>query len=655
MALYGYGLLVGKVKAYRPQRHGSPHALIMVQPNVEGHPPYRVAVNLGSAQPGTQSEIEYQIVDIDAHGTPEARQLAERLRNIGATDNFLLTDGHPELPCLDFVRGGLLDLQQFTDVPSGEDPFRSEFEKALNEALKADQDAGALVAVFGTGYPCDHRAKIVPGTGFEGIDNIHMNQGAMHYVNGTQHYLENGPNQDGALIFLLPSGAKGFFVKFSTQTLQTDESGNPAVTRIDKIDSTPAAVRSAILTRPAAAAHFAALPRQAADIPRYIFADTNPNDETSQYIPDDDNGTFKTPFVMAFSLGHTRGPVPTPRAYPTMALSDIVGNNPPGYVNQADSERIVFDLAGDSGAPSQKKLPGEDSVTDMMSRNAQRLQPAFLFHVGDVVYFYGEQNYYYSQFSEPFRAYPAPIFAIPGNHDGIIYNDTMTSLDAFQKAFCATQPARWEGFGGILRSTMTQPGVYFTLDAPLVSIIGLYSNCSESLGWLDEPQLLFLYHELVRLKAERAANGRAVILAIHHCPRWFPGEKENADPTSAAIDRACEQAQFWPDAVVCGHAHLMQRIVRQTADRDTPYIICGSSGYGISPGQELAKDYMQQIMKDGDKLGTVILEEGYTRVTVDKPSNGGHPTLSFEYFSVKRADDTPADSCKVDLVTHRLL
>ena len=30
-----------------------------------------------------------------------------------------------------------------------------------------------------------------------------------------------------------------------------------------------------------------------------------------------------------------------------------------------------------------------------------------------------------------------------------------------------------------MRSAMTQPGVYFTLDAPMVSIIGLYSNVLE--------------------------------------------------------------------------------------------------------------------------------------------------------------------------------
>jgi hypothetical protein len=311
-------------------------------------------------------------------------------------------------------------------------------------------------------------------------------------------------------------------------------------------------------------------------------------------------------------------------------------------------------MMGDSGAPEQKKLPGELAVTSLMSQNAMQLQPAFLFHVGDVVYYYGEENYYYSQFAEPFRAYPAPIFAIPGNHDGVVYNANMTSLDAFQKAFCASEPGRWEGFGAILRTTMTQPGVYFTLDAPLVSIIGLYSNCGETDGWLNEPQLLFLYQELTRLKSLRAKEGRAVILAVHHCPRWFPGEKV-PDPTSAAIDRACDQAGFWPDAVVCGHAHLMQRIVRQDNGRDIPYIIAGAGGYGIDPAQELAKTYMQSLTAHGTRLGRYIPELGYLRVTVSKPANGGTPTLKFEYLSTSRTNGQPADICMVNLAKNQLM
>jgi hypothetical protein len=386
----------------------------------------------------------------------------------------------------------------------------------------------------------------------------------------------------------------------------------------------------------------------------FVFADFDPNDTSGAYVPDDDAGTYKTPYVMTRSSGQTRGPVPSPRGYPRLDLASIVGANPPGYDKNAGGETIAFDVIGDSGAPTQQKLSEfEIKVTELMARDAQASAPAFLFHVGDVVYFYGEENYYYSQFYEPFQAYPAPIFAIPGNHDGITYNDQMVSLAPFQQAFCATSPGRWEGAGGIRRSTMTQPGVYFTLDAPLVSIIGLYSNCGESLGWLDQQQLLYLYQELIRLKQARKNGQPAVILAIHHFPRWFPQQKPK-DPTSAAIDAACKKAGFWPDAIICGHAHLYQRVVRQDTGQDIPYVMAGAGGYGISPAQEVGKSYMAEIAASGTRLSRVMNESGYVRATVTRPSRGD-PTLKFEYRSVKQTSDQPDDVCTVNLRTGKLV
>jgi uncharacterized protein YukJ len=498
MPLNGYGYLVGTVTSYRPQNGGNPHALLMVQPANLTHPAYRVAVNLESTQPGYPVGIQYQIINIDTNGTATAKALASSLRQAGATQSFLLASDNPDQPCLDFVRGGLIDPTQFETIQAGVDPFQSAFEMALAQDVDPDgkQMTGALIAVFGTGYPLNNATGMPVPTGFTGVDNIHMNQGAMHYVNGPDHYVENGPNQDGGLIVLTAQGAVGFFVKFQSQTVQTDANGNPEVTGIAQLDGTAPQVRQAI---------FAVHPIQAAPAPGeaqaavqgqgqgagaaaqpagvnpkgYVFADTDPLDSTQQFVDDDDGDTYKTPFVMSFGTGHTRGPVPTPRGYPTMQLTDVVGASPLGVTNGPNGQQIIFDMVGDSGAPSQEKQSGELAVTGLMSRNALTVQPAFLFHVGDVVYYYGEEPYYYSQFAEPFKAYPAPIFAIPGNHDGVVYNSSMTSLAAFQQAFCATSPSRWAGFGGILRSTMTQPGVYFTLDAPLVSIIGLYSNyCS---------------------------------------------------------------------------------------------------------------------------------------------------------------------------------
>lgn len=677
MPLHGYGLLIGRITASRPRRHGHPHHLLLVQPADPHHPAYRVAVNLQATERGAPSEIQYRIVDFDRRPTKQAAALIQALRRLGrrGLKSFTLADGDGAIPRLDFVRGGIFDPASFVDLPAGKNPLHDGFAAALEEAGKPGAKATALVAVFGTGYPIDRSSGGSVPTGFTGIDNIHMNQGALNLINGAPHYRENGANQDGGLIFLLPSGAKGFFVKFASQSVSTDEDGNPTVTGIEKLDATPPHIRRAIMPdfpKPVMAARMgsgrsrrsrkaptAAATPAADDAPHppgqanskgFQFADFDPQDASGQYVPDADD-KYKTPFVVTRSKLRTRGPVPTPRAYPRLALASVVGDQPPGYTSDAGGEQLAFDVIGDSGAPKEASLVAyELKVTDLMARDAQASPPAFLFHVGDVVYFYGEENFYYSQFYDPFRAYPAPIFAIPGNHDAIIYDDQMVSLDSFQKAFCAAAPGRWEGAGGILRSTMTQPGVYFTLDAaPLVSIIGLYSNWGESLGWLDEQQLVFLYNELTRLKALRRNGLPAVLLAIHHFPRWFPGQK---DPNSTAIDAACKKAGFWPDAVICGHAHLYQRVVRQDTGQDIPYVMAGAGGYGIQAAEEVGKPYMATLGANSP-LGRVITKSGYVRATVASPKQGD-PTLRFDYHSVQPASSGPDDSCTVNLNTGKL-
>ena len=152
-----------------------------------------------------------------------------------------------------------------------------------------------------------------------------------------------------------------------------------------------------------------------------------------------------------------------------------------------------------------------------------------------MIYNFGEAEYYYDQFYEPFRAYDRPIFAIPGNHDGAVTythggpQPDVPSLQAFIANFCTPTPGKPQDAGGLARTTMTQPGVYFTLDAPMVSIIGLYTNVLEGPGVLtdegghypalkDDRQYDWLVSELQRLAPLRKALDRAVILACHHPP-----------------------------------------------------------------------------------------------------------------------------------------
>src|ERR1700685_4394126 len=159
--------------------------------------------------------------------------------------------------------------------------------------------------------------------------------------------------------------------------------------------------------------------------------------------------------------------------------------------------------------------------------------PAFFFALGDVIYNFGEAQYYYDQFYEPYRAYDRPIFAIPGNHDAMVFGKTSTapsnvSLAAFQTNFCAQTQGRSPDALGLMRSAMTQPGVYFTLDAPFVSIIGLYSNSLEGPGVISSPggayptmtdePLVFLQADVTRLKPAHDAGQQAVLIAVHHPP-----------------------------------------------------------------------------------------------------------------------------------------
>jgi 3',5'-cyclic AMP phosphodiesterase CpdA len=144
-------------------------------------------------------------------------------------------------------------------------------------------------------------------------------------------------------------------------------------------------------------------------------------------------------------------------------------------------------------------------VEDLHSANA-----AFFYHLGDVVYYNGEASGYYEQFYDPYLRYDAPIFAIPGNHDGDALPEEGPSLAAFVDNFCAPTPLITQEAGEAQRHAMTQPNVYWTLQAPYATIIGLYTNVPVG-GQLDNDQIAWFQAEL-----QAAPQERALIVAMHH-------------------------------------------------------------------------------------------------------------------------------------------
>ena len=319
------------------------------------------------------------------------------------------------------------------------------------------------------------------------------------------------------------------------------------------------------------------------------------SDKQAYTILDHEKGTLKPLAV----------PIISDQPEPVLTLAEAIGSKGDTVESQIErAKQIVFHAAGDTGntrGPHDEALVSDKMAADFDDPDPRSV-PSFLFHLGDVVYSFGEDQYYYDQFYDMFRDYPAPIFAIPGNHDGMVApNSSTPTLKAFLENFCAVgeKPHRTPEAGELVRTAQIQPSVFFTLEAPFVRILGLYSNCLEDSGIIStqgnrdysqvtDAQLAYLKAALEHCKDYDGA----VIIAVHHPPyvaltgnhaRGKDAGKHGGSPAMLAdIDSACESAGVWPHAVLSGHAHNYQRFTRHKDDRETPFLVCGNSGHAVS-------------------------------------------------------------------------
>ncbi|HEX3660748.1 MAG TPA: metallophosphoesterase [Acidobacteriaceae bacterium] len=358
-------------------------------------------------------------------------------------------------------------------------------------------------------------------------------------------------------------------------------------------------------------------------------------------------------------------PVPQPRGNavePVLTLDEVYGSQGTAKMQAiAAAGQIVFHCVGDTGSvkgPTTEDLVTDKLVTDFQEANSADI-PSFLFHLGDVVYYFGEAAYYYDQFYDSFRNYPAPIVAIPGNHDGVVWSgDAAPTLQAFLRNFCAASPTQSPDAGGLLRTTMIQPGVYFTLEAPFIRILGLYSNVLEDPGvisdengtysTLDQRQIAFLTAALKRVKSDTFTG--AVLIAVHH-PPFTGGTVHGGSPQMLAdIDTACQAAGVWPHAVLAGHAHNYQRYTRTVNGLSIPFLVAGCGGH--SPLSKMRGTYRTPYKIDD----TLTLESyddtdyGYLRITVTAA------TLRIEFHPEHDGGTTktPDDVVTVTLATHTI-
>ena len=343
---------------------------------------------------------------------------------------------------------------------------------------------------------------------------------------------------------------------------------------------------------------------------------------------------------------------------------DVVLRNPDEEKRIKGAGKLVFHCVGDTGGIYG--TAAQEAVAHAMETQIQSAEapdrPAFFYHLGDVVYFNGLRHLYGVQFYEPYKYYPALIFAIPGNHDG----DTRTqkgdepdhekTLTGFIENFCASQPEHRDAY----RETMTQPYVYWTLEAPFATIIGLYSNVDGSLDGRGTNEQQHWFEGQMRA----APADKCLIVAVHHAPYSLDTDHGGSPAILAALERASSQSERWPDAVLSGHVHNYQRFTREVNGRQIPFVVAGAGGYANDRKSmhQIQLDAEGQPVPPGKPFPTtvegVVLESyeetnpGFLRLTVDAE------TLTGEYFSVPFDDAPPAhpvDSFQLNWKTHRRL
>jgi acid phosphatase type 7 len=266
-------------------------------------------------------------------------------------------------------------------------------------------------------------------------------------------------------------------------------------------------------------------------------------------------------------------PGPTGAAPYHLRLEDVVGGGD-SALNAQNPGVLIFQATGDTGGiadPVPQQRVAKAMTAQFTDSNATR-KPSFLYLLGDLVYFNGESQQYQTQFYQPYSAYPAPIFAIAGNHDG----DNLppeTSLAAFMANFCAPTPIYTPAASGSARSAMTQPNVYWTLQTSLATIIGLYTNVPEN-GAMSGEQLDWLVHEL-----ETAPLDKALILTLHHPPVSF-GPIHGSTRMAGMLENAFNKARRVPNMILSAHVNNYQRIdVELRSKLVVPFFVIGTGGY----------------------------------------------------------------------------
>jgi calcineurin-like phosphoesterase family protein len=325
-------------------------------------------------------------------------------------------------------------------------------------------------------------------------------------------------------------------------------------------------------------------------------------------------------------------PLPAPTGnYPYhLAIENFI----PGLTDT----QMVFHMLGDTGGTSRPEFQ-QYLVAEIAK---QHLPGQFIYHLGDLVYHFGEVSQYEQQFFRPYNIYPGPVFAIAGNHDSDVNTasaEPYQSLDAFTRVFCDTKPQEIIFSGNSSRKSMTQPNVYWSLETPLATIIGLHSNVPK-FGVITPEQQSWFKEEL-----KIADPAKMLIVCIHHAPYSADINHGSSLAMIAVLESAFAETGIRPDIVFSGHVHNYQRFTKTYSDGVTvPFIVAGAGGFDELHAVADTSDpnfTSESPVLEGVKLENYCYSHhGFLRISINKTQK--QLSLSGEYYKANTTSAMPA-------------
>jgi hypothetical protein len=187
---------------------------------------------------------------------------------------------------------------------------------------------------------------------------------------------------------------------------------------------------------------------------------------------------------------------------------------------------------------------------------------------------------------------------------------------------------------------MTQPNCFFTLNAPFLTLVGLYSNVPEG-GRIEQDQVDWFVNEL-----KTAPKDKALMVAVHHPVYSFDDHHSGSNHIRDVLDAAFKKASRIADVIVTAHVHNYQRFTRTIQGREVPILVAGAGGFRNLHHMIKAADggnLQVPLAVPGEALTLedyVDDRHGFLRFTVDAQRLVG------EYFTVPRPQESWSQPAK---------